>query len=83
MAEQDIAVAGGFVRAIGINQVEFRDEIRVRMPNPDESRLLDLGTGTPVGEHARVGIDNTGRRIRVIISVFPGSRMFLAYNLEA
>lgn len=83
MVERDIAVAGGFVRAIGVNQVEFRDEIRVRMPRPDEAKLLDLGTGSPVGEHARVGIDDTGRRVRVIISVFPGNRMYLAYNLEA
>lgn len=83
MTETDIAVAGGFIRAIGINQVRFLDEIRVRMPTPEEMRLLDLQAGSPVGEHARVGIDDTGRRIRVIVSVFPGSRLHLAYELEA
>lgn len=83
MVERDVVVAGGFVRAIGITQIEFRDEIRVRMPSPEETRLLELGAGSPVGEHARVGIDDTGRHVRVIVSVFPGSRMYLAYSLEA
>lgn len=83
MVESDVVVEGGFVRAMGITQVRFLDEIRVRMPSPDEEALLDVGPGTPVGEHARVGIDDTGRRIRVIVSVFPGSRMYLAYELEA
>lgn len=83
MVERDIAVAGGFVRAIGVHQVEFRDEVRVRMPSPEEAQLLKLGTGSPVGEHARVGIDDQGRRVRVIVSVFPGNRMYLAYTLEA
>lgn len=83
LLERDIAVSGGFVRAIGINQVRFIDSIRVRMPNPEEAELLDLSPGIPVGEHSRIGVDDTDRRIRVIISVFPGDRLSLAYELEA
>lgn len=82
LTERDVTVPGGFVRAVGVNQVKFLDDIRVRMPSPEETRLLELQAGTPVGEHARVGIDDAGRRVRVIVSVFPGNRLHLAYELE-
>lgn len=82
MTEADIAVAGGFINAMGIKQVRYFDEIRARVATPEEQELLDIGAD-PVGEHARVGIDKTGRRIRVIVSVFPGDRMYLALTLEA
>lgn len=83
LADHDVTVPGGFVRAIGLTQTRFLDEIRVRMPDPEETRLLDVPTGVPIGEHARVGIDDTGRRVRVMVSVFPGNRLHLAYELEA
>lgn len=79
---RDMQMAGGIIRSIGINQVRFLDEIRVRMPSSEESSLLGLPGGSPVGQHARVGVDDTDRHIRVIISVFPGHRIHCLYELE-
>ncbi len=82
MAERDIAVTGGFIKAMGIKQEKYLDEFRVRAATPEEQELLDIGPD-PVGEYSRVGRDTTGRRIRVIVSVFPGDRMYIALELEA
>ncbi|WP_083752650.1 GntR family transcriptional regulator [Actinosynnema sp. ALI-1.44] len=81
LEERDITMPGGIIRSIGIRQVKFVDEIRSRMPADDERSLLALPTGTPVGEHARIGIDEHGRRIRVLASVFAGDKQYVRYEL--
>ncbi|WP_228771917.1 GntR family transcriptional regulator [Actinokineospora iranica] len=81
LIERDITMPGGIIRSIGIRQAMFIDEIRSRMPSDDEVKLLALPAGTPVGEHARIGVDDTGRRIRVLVSVFAGDRQFVRYEL--
>jgi GntR family transcriptional regulator len=82
LKEQNVVYPGGIYRALGFRQVQYRDEIQVRMPTPEEADLLDVQPGTPVGQHARVGIDSSGRRVRVLVSVFAGDRQFLRYELE-
>ncbi|MFI7531614.1 GntR family transcriptional regulator [Nocardia salmonicida] len=79
--ESNMVYPGGIYRALGFRQVQFSDEITVRMPEPDEAELLDQQPGTPVGQHARVGIDAHGRRVRVLISVFSGDALRLKYDL--
>lgn len=81
LAERDVTVTGGIIRSIGINQVEFEDLIVPRMPTEEEAEALDLDPGSPVGEHARIGIDETGRRVRVLVSVWAGERQVLRYRL--
>ncbi|MBF6234815.1 GntR family transcriptional regulator [Nocardia farcinica] len=80
--ESNVVYPGGIYRALGFRQTQFCDEITVRMPEPDESELLDQQPGTPVGQHARVGIDATGRRVRVLLSVFSGDALRLRYDLN-
>lgn len=80
-AERSVVYPGGIYRALGFRQVQFSDEITVRMPEPDEAALLDQQPGTPVGQHARVGIDAAGRRVRVLLSVFSGDALRLKYDL--
>ncbi len=77
-----VVYPGGIYRALGFRQVQFHDEIQVRMPTPDEADLLHVQPGTPVGQHARIGIDATGRRVRVLVSVFAGDRQRLRYDLD-
>lgn len=77
-----VVYPGGIYRALGFEQVRYLDEIQVRMPNPEEAALLRTQPGTPVGQHARVGIDATGRRVRVLVSVFAGDRQRLRYTLD-
>jgi GntR family transcriptional regulator len=78
----NVVLPGGIYRALGYRQVQYRDEIQVRMPTPEEATLFRLQVGTPVGQHARVGIDATGRRVRVLVSVFAGDRQRLRYDLD-
>jgi GntR family transcriptional regulator len=81
LEERDITMPGGIVRSVGINQVKFIDEIRSRMPTDEEVGILSLPKGTPVGEHARIGVDDNGRRVRVLASVFAGDKQFVRYEL--
>ncbi|MFV2017577.1 GntR family transcriptional regulator [Micromonospora sp. LOL_023] len=82
LQEANVVYPGGIYRALGFRQVRFQDEIQVRMPSPDEASLLNVQPGTPVGQHARVGIDVSGRRVRVLVSVFAGDRQKLRYDLD-
>ncbi len=81
LEERDITMPGGIIRSLGIRQVKFIDELRSRMPSDEEAELLLLPKGTPVGEHARIGIDDHGKRIRVLVSVFAGDRQYVRYEL--
>jgi GntR family transcriptional regulator len=81
MSEANVVYPGGIYRALGFRQVKFEDDIQARMPTPEESSLLHLPPGTPVGQHARIGIDSTGRRVRVLVSVWAGDRQRLRYEL--
>ncbi|WP_459964133.1 GntR family transcriptional regulator [Nocardia sp. IFM 10818] len=78
----NVVYPGGIYRALGFHQVQFSDEITIRMPTPEEAALLDQQPGTPVGQHARTGIDATGRRVRVLLSVFSGDALRLRYDLR-
>jgi GntR family transcriptional regulator len=82
LADVDPPISGGILRGLGIVQVQFRDEIQVRMPTPEESAILHLEPGSPVGQHTRVGLDADGRAVRVIITVFPGHRLRCLYTLD-
>jgi GntR family transcriptional regulator len=82
LQESNQVYPGGIYRALGFRQVKCEDDIQVRMPTPEEAALLHLPTGTPVGQHSRVGIDHAGRRVRVLVSVWAGDRQRLRYELD-
>lgn len=81
LAERDVVLPSGFLRAIGVHQARHEDWIVPRMPTEDEIRLLDLQPGTPVGEHTRVGYDADDNPVRVLVSVWPGDRQIVRYDL--
>ena len=83
MKPGDIAVPGGILASIGHPQKRLLDEIQIRMPTKEESARLSLPAGTPVAEHIRTGYREDGKPIRVMISVVPGDRHVLVYELEA
>lgn len=58
------------------------DNIEVRMPTTEEAELMHLPAGTPVGQHARIGIDETGRRVRVLVQTWAGDRQVITYGFE-
>lgn len=82
LQEHSVVYPGGIYRTLGFRQVRYEDEIQVRMPSPDEADLLRMEPGTPVGQHARVGIDTSGRRVRVLISTFAGDLLRARYCLD-
>lgn len=82
LQERSVVYPGGIYRALGFRQVRYEDEIQVRMPSPEEADLLNLEPGTPVGQHARVGVDLSGRRVRVLVSTFPGDLLRARYVLD-
>ncbi len=81
LAEQDVTLPDGIFRALGFVTTELDDEITVRMPTPEESTLLDLPMGSPVGQMDRVSLDSDERPIRLLSTVFPGHRLKLHYRL--
>jgi GntR family transcriptional regulator len=44
---------------------QFREDLRARMPEPDEAKRLELPAGTPVVEIARIACTDAGRIIEV------------------
>lgn len=81
LTDADVTLPGGIYHALGFRQVRFVDYIESRMPTSEETALMDLPPGTPVGQHARVGIDATGRRVRVLAQIWAGDRQVIVYDL--
>ncbi|MDR3084265.1 MAG: GntR family transcriptional regulator [Streptomyces sp.] len=81
LEEGDVSMPGGILSAIGHPQLRIRDEITVRMPSPQESEQLQLPPGTPVAEHVRIGYGAAGP-VRVMVTIAPGDRHRLVYELE-
>jgi GntR family transcriptional regulator len=65
---------------MGHVQVRFVDEITTRMPDPPEAQRLDIGLGVPVLAHVRTGYTEQ-RPVRVSITILPGDRHKLRYEL--
>lgn len=81
MEERDVSLPGGILASIGHAQVRVRDEITIRMPRPEESEALKLPPGTPVAEHVRIGYGDS-RPVRVMVTIAPGDRHKLVYEME-
>lgn len=81
LAVDDVTLPGGIFRSLGFVTSELDDEITVRMPTPDESALLGLPMGSPVGQVDRLSLDSDGVPIRLLSTVFPGHRLKLHYRL--
>lgn len=79
---EDIVLPGGALAYLGHPQVRTRDEIKARMPSPDEVRRLEIPVGTPVIEHVRIGFGADDIPVRAMVTVAPGDRHVLIYELE-
>ncbi len=83
MLPKDVSAPGGLLASIGHPQARLIDEIQIRMPTKVESSRLGLPTGTPVAEHMRTGLANDGTPLRVMVTIVPGDRHTLIYELDA
>ncbi|MEW9530772.1 GntR family transcriptional regulator [Microbispora sp. NPDC049125] len=83
MQPKDVSAPGGVLASIGLVQARFIDEVHARMPTRAEADALDMSPGTPVAEHIRTGYDSQGKTLRVMITIAPGDRYILVYELDA
>ena len=83
MEPRSVSAPGGVLASIGRPQARYVDEIVVRMPKPAESDRLDIAAGTPVAEVTRTGYAEDGTALRVMVTVTPGDRNVLVYELDA
>jgi GntR family transcriptional regulator len=82
MEGRDVSMPGGILHSIGYPQHRVRDEITVRMPGPEESKRLNLPPGTPVAQHVRIGYGESGTPVRVMMTIAPGDRHVLVYEID-
>lgn len=71
---------------LGYVQTDYDDELTCRMPTPVEAQRLQIGPGIPVMVQTRTGSmrqDGESRPIRVTISILPGDRHRLLYEVPA
>ncbi|WFB07793.1 GntR family transcriptional regulator [Streptomyces sp. LX-29] len=61
----------------------FDEEIRARMPSPQEVRTLQLASGVPVIHLIRTAFDAEGRAVEVCDTVMAADAYVLAYQLPA
>lgn len=83
MAPRDVSAPGGVLASAGLVQVRYHDEIVPRMPTRREIEMLRLPAATPVAEHTRTGYDKDDRALRVMVTVLPGDRHILTYDVHA
>lgn len=61
----------------------FDEEVRSRMPTPEEARALRLSPGVPVFHLIRTAYDTEGRAVEVCDTVMAADAYVLAYSLPA
>ncbi|CAL9510431.1 hypothetical protein SUDANB19_03634 [Streptomyces sp. enrichment culture] len=81
MEPRDVSAPGGVLASIGLIQAVYQDEITVRMPTRQESEQLALPAATPVAEHTRTGYDSDGKPLRCMVTILPGDRHKIRYEV--
>ncbi|MFF9894880.1 GntR family transcriptional regulator [Streptomyces longispororuber] len=85
IAQPDTGPGGTYARLeeLGRRPVRFREEVRSRMPNSEESAHLRMSPGMPVMLIGRTAFDEQGRAVEVNEMVLDASAYVLEYNFEA
>ncbi len=81
MEPRDVSAPGGILASIGLIQNKYVDEISVRMPTRQEAEVLALPAATPIAEHTRTGYDADGRPLRCMVTILPGDRHKILYEV--
>ena len=68
---------------IGHAPARFREDLRSRMPSPDEAERLDIAPGTPVVEIIRVALDAAGTPVEVNEMTADASAYIFRYEFPA
>ncbi|OLT29983.1 GntR family transcriptional regulator [Nocardiopsis sp. CNR-923] len=83
--EHDTGPGGIYARLadLGHAPAHFTEEIRVRMPTPEERSDLELSAGTPVLEVARTALTGEHRPVEFNEITMDGSAYVLQYDFDA
>ncbi|WP_150240843.1 GntR family transcriptional regulator [Nocardiopsis quinghaiensis] len=83
--EHDSGPGGIYARLAELGQApaHFTEEIRVRMPAPEESEELELAPGTPVLDVARTALTAEHRPVELNEITMDGSAYVLSYDFDA
>ncbi|MER5889913.1 GntR family transcriptional regulator [Streptomyces sp. NPDC001941] len=82
MEPRDVSAPGGVLASVGLIQAKYLDEISVRMPTLQEAEVLALPAATPVAEHTRTGYDAEGKPLRCMVTILPGDRHKIRYEVD-
>jgi GntR family transcriptional regulator len=66
---------------IGIRQVGYRDWITARRPDVNEQTFFGLAHDGTVFENFRTAFDQTGKPLRVTVTIFPADRNQFIFNV--
>ena len=85
IAEPNPGPGGIYARLeeLGHRLDHFDEEIRARMPSPDETKTLQLAAGVPVIHLIRTAYDTEGRPVEVCDTLMAADAYLLAYQLPA
>ncbi|GFN03730.1 hypothetical protein Smic_22860 [Streptomyces microflavus] len=85
ITQQDTGPGGTYARLaeLGHKPVHFREEIRSRMPLPEEASRLSLPAGTPVMLVCRTAYAEEGRAVEVNEMVLDAAAYVLEYDFDA
>lgn len=85
IAEPNPGPGGIYARLeeLGHRLDHFDEEIRARMPTPDEVKTLRLASGVPVFHLIRTAYDTEGRPVEVCDTLMAADAYVLAYQLPA
>jgi GntR family transcriptional regulator len=85
IAEPYTGPGGSYARLadLGHAPARFREDLRSRMPSPDEAERLDIAPGTPVVEIIRVAVDATGIPVEVTEMIADASAYVFRYEFPA
>lgn len=85
ITREDTGPGGTYARLaeLGHEPVHFREEIRSRMPSPDEVTQLDLAPGTPVILICRTAFTGQGRAVEVNEMTLDAGSYVLEYDFDA
>lgn len=81
ITEKDTGPGGVYARLaeLGLQPVRFREEVRARMPRPEEKEALALTAGTPVFEILRIAATAEGRVVEANDMLLDGGSYILDY----
>ncbi len=85
IAQADPGPGGVYARLadLGMAPVDFREELRARMPSPEEAELLALLPATPVVEIYRTAITAEGRAVEVNHMLLDAGAYVMEYDFSS